>query len=895
MQHPKRRIPEVVQTSAMDCGPATLKALLSGFHIEVNYGRLREACQTDLDGTSIDTIEELAVQLGLNAEQIIIPIDHLLLPESHALPAIVVTRQPNGLTHFVVVWRMILGRWLEVMDPATGRKWLPISQFLESVYLHTMSVSIDAWFSWAKTADFVNPLQARMRSLSLPSRQIEPLITKAVNASSWHHLAALDAAVRFVENLTFSRFTPEKTARLIEYMASKAFDPSGKVGSLIPSDFWSVEPLSAPPKESPSLKIKGTVLVRVSEKILSDSDLNSAESLPPDLAAVLHAPAPDPEREFWRLLTGEGLSQPWTIALLAIISGGLATLEALFWRHLLDLGYWLTAIPARLSFVVGFLGLLVLNLIFGWIIYTVAFTAGRGLEINLRLAYLRKIPRLKDRFLASRPISDMAERSHHIHRLRQIPLLASLFLRAVFQLTFIVVGLFLLLPPPLRILGGMNAFLAVSLPLFFQPALIEKEGRVRTHIGALSYFYLDALRGLVPIRTHGAERNLLREHENLLVEWGRASATLLRIFLSVETLVHLLGVGLAAALVYFSRQVISSPAALLLTAYWAFLIPILGQELAGLARIYPIFRNHALRVLEPLGATEDPDISPKSRSIHSEIRLPIGDISLENVTVRAGGHTILKAITCRISQGEHIAIIGPSGAGKSSLIGLLLGWHRPAEGRIKIGDQALDGPALAAVRSHTAWVEPGIHLWNRTLVDNVRYGRPNEDWTALGQIVEQAELVALLERLPDGWQTPLGENGGLVSGGEGQRVRLSRGMVRKDVSLVILDEPFRGLDRGQRHRLLENARRYWPRATILCVTHDIEETGRFDRVLVMEQGQIVEDIRPILETAPPGSRYRDYCLAEDRVRSNLWSADFWRRWQINQHQVIGQERGPDPH
>ena len=77
-------VPEVIQTSAMDCGPASLKCLLEGHGISVSYGRLREACQTDVDGTSIDTLEEVAVQLGLRAEQVMIPLDHVLDPEAGA-------------------------------------------------------------------------------------------------------------------------------------------------------------------------------------------------------------------------------------------------------------------------------------------------------------------------------------------------------------------------------------------------------------------------------------------------------------------------------------------------------------------------------------------------------------------------------------------------------------------------------------------------------------------------------------------------------------------------------------------------------------------------------------------------------------------------------------------
>src|SRR5687767_16040685 len=93
-------VPEVIQSSAMDCGPAALKCLLEGFGIAVSYGRLREACQTDVDGTSIDTLEDVAVQLGLVAEQTMVPVDHLLLPVAQTLPALVVTVLPDGSTHF---------------------------------------------------------------------------------------------------------------------------------------------------------------------------------------------------------------------------------------------------------------------------------------------------------------------------------------------------------------------------------------------------------------------------------------------------------------------------------------------------------------------------------------------------------------------------------------------------------------------------------------------------------------------------------------------------------------------------------------------------------------------------------------------------------------------------
>src|SRR5262249_41821908 len=136
---PSRRrllVPEVVQTSAMDCGPAVLKCLLEGFDVSVHYGRLREACQTDVDGTSTDVLELVARQLGLAAEQAMVPVNHLLLAEAEAFPAILVVRLPSGFTHFVLLWRR-LGPLVQVMDPSMGRRWMTCSQLLKDVYIHT--------------------------------------------------------------------------------------------------------------------------------------------------------------------------------------------------------------------------------------------------------------------------------------------------------------------------------------------------------------------------------------------------------------------------------------------------------------------------------------------------------------------------------------------------------------------------------------------------------------------------------------------------------------------------------------------------------------------------------------------------------------------------------------
>src|SRR5215472_11253479 len=140
-------VPEMVQASSMDCGPAALKSLLQGFGISVNYDALRDACSTSTEGVSIDTIEQIAIQLGLEAEQIMLPSEHVLLPAARALPAIAVVRNAAGLTHFVVVWRYLYG-FVQLMDPAIGRRWVTAESFRHSLYIHKLAVPAIEWREW---------------------------------------------------------------------------------------------------------------------------------------------------------------------------------------------------------------------------------------------------------------------------------------------------------------------------------------------------------------------------------------------------------------------------------------------------------------------------------------------------------------------------------------------------------------------------------------------------------------------------------------------------------------------------------------------------------------------------------------------------------------------------
>jgi len=209
---------------------------------------------------------------------------------------------------------------------------------------------------------------------------------------------------------------------------------------------------------------------------------------------------------------------------------------------------------------------------------------------------------------------------------------------------------------------------------------------------------------------------------------------------------------------------------------------------------------------------------------------------------------------------------------------------------VLVEDLPLDDQHLAWLRQVTAWVDPALQLWNRSLLDNVCYGVADGPAPRVAQAMAQADLRRVLDQLPDGMQTLLGEGGGLVSGGEGQRVRFGRALARPGVRLVILDEPFRGLDRMQRRALLQRARQVWRTATLVCITHDVGATQAFERVLVMEGGRIVEDGAPATLGAEPGTRYGALVDAETAVHEGLWAQGIWRRLRLVEGRVREESR-----
>ena len=428
----------------MDCGPAALKCLLEGFGIAVSYDRLREACQTDVDGTSIDTLEEVACQLGLDAEQVMLPPDHLFIPEAAALPALVVVCNPIGATHFVVVWQRH-GSWVQLMDPATGRRWVSIETLLADLYVHTMPVPTEAWREWAGGGEFLGALRSRLAAIGIDRATGRRLVEEALADPGSERMAGLDAAVRLVASMVEAgslRRGRQAGNLLVACREAILGNETAGVGA-VPARFWSVRPTSAKSEAENRLLFTGAVLVRVrgfGKPSLSGSGTEAGERVPatkslsPDLAAALEAPTSHPIRELWRLVREESWTRPALIAAALAVAASCTVFEVVLFRGLLDLGRALALADQRLAGAGILIVFMVLLLALETSVQSGMLRIGRKLEIGLRLKFLRKLARLGDRYFHSRLNSDMAERCHSVHKLQLGAELVSNAWRTVFQL-----------------------------------------------------------------------------------------------------------------------------------------------------------------------------------------------------------------------------------------------------------------------------------------------------------------------------------------------------------------------------------------------------------------------------------------------------------------------------
>ncbi|WP_405676978.1 thiol reductant ABC exporter subunit CydD [Streptomyces sp. NBC_01511] len=356
-------------------------------------------------------------------------------------------------------------------------------------------------------------------------------------------------------------------------------------------------------------------------------------------------------------------------------------------------------------------------------------------------------------------------------------------------------------------------------------------------LSRLSGHFLDVVAGLPTLKVFGRAKAQAESVREITSEYRRATLRTLRIaFLSsfalelLSTLsVALVAVGIGMRLVHGDLDLYTGLVVLILAPEAYLPLRQVGAQYhaaaEGLAAAEEIFAVLETDAAGGSGGTAD---------VPDSLRL-----ELDGVTVRHEGRTgpSLDAATLVVEPGETVALVGPSGSGKTTLLNVLLGFTAPTEGRVRVGGADLSALDLDRWRERIAWVPQHPYLFAGTIAENVRLARPDASGAAVHDALREAGAYDFVTALPQGVDTPLGEDGAGLSSGQRQRLALARAFLA-DRPLLLLDEPTAALDGDTEAGIVDAVRRLAVGRTVVLVIHRPALLSVADRVIELGGGAV---------------------------------------------------------
>ncbi len=233
-----------------------------------------------------------------------------------------------------------------------------------------------------------------------------------------------------------------------------------------------------------------------------------------------------------------------------------------------------------------------------------------------------------------------------------------------------------------------------------------------------------------------------------------------------------------------------------------------------------------------------------------------GDVVFADVTFAYPGRKpVLDQFSLRIPTGQRVGLVGASGAGKSTVVSLLQRFHDVQSGRISVDGQDITGITQQSLRDAMAIVPQDISLFHRSVLENIRYARPDASDDQVLAAANVARCRDFIEALPEGFHTMVGDRGAKLSGGQRQRLAIARALL-KDAPILLLDEATSALDSDSEHAIQHALDNLMQGRTVIAVAHRLSTLRNFDRIVVMEDGRVIDDGSPDELSQRPGP-YRD--------------------------------------
>jgi len=359
---------------------------------------------------------------------------------------------------------------------------------------------------------------------------------------------------------------------------------------------------------------------------------------------------------------------------------------------------------------------------------------------------------------------------------------------------------------------------------------------------AMSARLLDAVQGVTTLRLFGQAGAELALIGRISDEYRRTTMAGLRVaFLTSAVLEFFASLAIALVAVLFGAQLLHGHGRFFAAFFVLLLVPELFVPLRTLSTHYHA-RMAALAAAERIFAVLDASSSAPLACGKGEAP-PAGAVSIICRALEAGydaGRPVLRAISCEFPAARMSAIVGLSGAGKSTLAAAILGFLAPTAGEILIAGQLkLSALGREAWWRQVAYVPQAPRIFAGTIAENLRLARPEADEAALADAARRAGLLAVVEALPAGFATRLGEGGVGLSGGEVQRLALARAFL-KDAPVLILDEATAHLDLETEAEIAASIGELVLGRTAILIAHRLATVRRAAQILVMEEGRIVE-------------------------------------------------------